>query len=230
MIDEVFKQDRGGCSVLTRIEAEVAFNKDAPEHKQVTDSSLCHGDLRKILVLLNRVKSEQPESVLRQKLINCLANIRLDATMLLTDLSIREDNIVIERIIGEATEGLQANAQANAAEPVVAPRPPLNIRVALQHALEEWHSWMEGFESAPGDLSKPTKDDWDLFAECSKALADDQLAFEAAQQPALSPQELGQMLRRCSAEIPDTEATAARFWEEMADKLSGLAVVRKKGE
>lgn len=50
----IFRKDAGGNSTFTRLEAEVAFNRDKPEHEMATDTSLNHGDLRRILKAFRR--------------------------------------------------------------------------------------------------------------------------------------------------------------------------------
>lgn len=61
--EAIYKQDEGGNSVLTRLQAEVEFNKSRAGNLPVTDSSLTHADLRKILdAFLNPKPAEGPET------------------------------------------------------------------------------------------------------------------------------------------------------------------------
>jgi hypothetical protein len=73
----IFTQDVGGNSTLTRLKAEVECNKAKSEHEPVTDSSLTHGDLRKLLAG-HRADSQPDPNWLREHDKQVAAKARLE--------------------------------------------------------------------------------------------------------------------------------------------------------
>ncbi len=69
MLKELYAQDEGGNSTFSRMEAEIVFNKTVEGHKPVTDSSLTHGDLRRIYSLLVALRVTDCNSQCYLKLI-----------------------------------------------------------------------------------------------------------------------------------------------------------------
>lgn len=56
----VFEKDSGGCSTMTRLDAELSCNMSKRDMDPVTDSSLTYGDLRLLRAFVSEV-GESPE-------------------------------------------------------------------------------------------------------------------------------------------------------------------------